>query len=485
VPAAVGSGDSTEVVMQWDMVPRQGVTATDRRICVYAYHKPNSTEYGAGTKNAMAKVRFIADNGTPTDVTSTTLSNRTNGTVPEYCVDLDLSSYSNNEYTEIRAIGYPTNGQPVVLQGSDNNIETAVYQSATAKGRFSLFLVAKYAPTRYWVGGVGASDSNSCTDSAHPCATIPGARSKIGSNWQNQEVCLQEGSWNLNPTTGPLAWVNVSNGWWTIAGCPGTAKSNVKITSWGYGGKSNTQRIHFKNLTITGPKLVNSDNATTTNNAYWFDNVDWIGPASCVNIGPDCDYPVSANGGAIRGGTYWTDSKVSNMFNAQNKVALGRNYTVDRINADAFQNAFVILNATVRNVTYCCGAHPDFNQMTNLPAVYNHIMAYITATDHVTQQGIFQSCTSAGVGCTPITNAIYTHIAFNGGAQSNVYNALNLSYGADNVSITDSSLADKGGARLTSGAFTNSYFADNVCSLLAGGIGTPSGWTIRNSASCQ
>ena len=480
VPGVQGTGDTTDVVMAWDMVKRQPLTATDNRVCVIAFHKPNATEYGNGVRNAMNKVTFIEDNGTAVDVpiAQTTTVNRTGGVVSEFCVDSTLSGLGTNQPTEFRAIGYPTNGQPVVLQGDDTNIYNN-YTSSSIKGRFSFFAQANYSPTRYYVGGTGASDSNSCTDSTHPCASIQGAKAKITSNFQNQEVCLQEGKYNLNSTSN-TTFRAVTDGWWTITTCPGAAKANTIINSWGASNVNGAyvQLTRLKNLTITNPKLVNADGSVTTNNGYWLDNVDWINQAAlCLNVGTTCDYPFFANQGKINGGIFATDTKFSNFNNAPNKAALERNVTVDSINSDSFQNVFVVINATVKNVLYCCSAHPDLNQMSDIGTIYNHIIAYVTATVNVSQQGPFQSMGGA------LYNAWYDHITFDGSGGTPSWNVMNMSNGTENINMTNMSLT--GDLAVVAGGGSDAYFADNVCTKGGSGMGTPTGWTIRNSATCQ
>ena len=482
VPGVQGTGDTTDVVMAWDMVKRQPLTATDNRVCVIAFHKPNATEYAAGVRNAMNKVTFIEDNGTAVDVpiAQTTTVNRTGGVVSEFCVDSTLTGVGTNQPTEFRAIGYPTNGQPVVLQGDDTNIYS-IYTSSSTKGRFSFFAQANYSPAVYYVSTTG-SDSNSCTDSAHPCASIQGAKAKITSNFQNQQVCLQEGKYNLNSTSN-TTFRAVTDGWWTITTCPGASKANTIINSWGASNVNGAyvQLTRLKNLTIANPKLVSADGSVTTNNGYWLDNVDWVNQASiCLNqtaTPPPCDYPFNTNNGKMNGGIFLTDTKFSNFTNAPNKEALARNITVDTINADSFQNSFVVINSAVKNVLYCCSVHPDLNQMSDIPTIYNHIFAYVTATVNVSQQGPFQSNGGA------LYNAWYDHVTFDGSGGTPSWNLMSMANGTENINMTNMNLTNDLG--VAAGGGSDAYFADNVCTKGGSGMGSPTGWTIRNSATCQ
>jgi hypothetical protein len=472
-PAVQGSGDTTPPVMAWIKVPRSGVTASDKRICVFAMHPPNSTEYSHGITNAMSKVRLIANNGTPVDITATTSANVAG--YPLYCADLDQSAYGANAYTEIRAIGYPTNGTPMILQGDDSSLQDNVI-SSTKQGRWSLFVVANYTPRKYFVGGTGANDANSCTDAAHPCATPSGAKAKLGSgDYSNVEVCLTEGSWSVGSDS---TYRTASRGWYTITACPGAAKANVKITGWGVSNSGTyVNYTAVRGVTMRG---YNFNGPTTGPNAFWLDDVNWVNSSSgsCVITATTCSFPFNTDAGRIKGGQFFTNTLFSYFSNGPKAGILNLKVTIDTINADAFQNATTIISSTVRNTIWCCSNHPDFNQMFS-QTFWNHVVVNNVATENNVFQAFFQS-SPGGV----LNNAVYADNQMDGSAGPTLYNIFNMSNGASNVYFLRNVLTGAYGAH--GAPATSWHFVDNVCFLGAGGLGSSiSGWTIRNSPTCQ
>ena len=91
------------VIMQWTDQPLRATESDSMTVGVVADHY-----------NGMEKVTFIADNGTPVDVTSTV---NTRG-FDEYVATLDMSGVTVGTSVEVRAIGTPIAGKPRVLQNS-------------------------------------------------------------------------------------------------------------------------------------------------------------------------------------------------------------------------------------------------------------------------------------------------------------------------------------------------------------------------------
>ena len=91
------------VIMQWTDQPLRATESDSMTVGVVADHY-----------NGMEKVTFIADNGTPVDVTSTV---NTRG-FDEYVATLDMSGVTVGTSVEVRAIGTPIAGIPRVLQNS-------------------------------------------------------------------------------------------------------------------------------------------------------------------------------------------------------------------------------------------------------------------------------------------------------------------------------------------------------------------------------
>jgi hypothetical protein len=104
-PANQGSGNTDDVIANWDAVPFQTFAGTFN-VCVAAFHN-----------SGIAKVSIGVDGGSLVDVTSTT-ANPIDG-AQEYCVQANPATWSDGQH-EFRAIAYPVSGVPRVLASTRN-----------------------------------------------------------------------------------------------------------------------------------------------------------------------------------------------------------------------------------------------------------------------------------------------------------------------------------------------------------------------------
>ena len=309
---------STPAIGQWVGVPYQPTTATDKQVCVAAFHAPTPTEYSLGSRNAIAKVSFIANNGTPLDVMTTTISNPSGKAL--FCADLDDSGLSSNSPVEIRAVIWPTTGIPLVLQGPASSITSATV--------WSMFLQAKRSATRYYLSPTG-SDSNPCT-SSQPCLTVLGVKNQVGAgDYSAVEVCLNAGTYDIDGGTTDRT---AASGFMTITPCPGVSKSSVTISAVSNRAPRVTKTL-VKGVLMSGISNWNAANGT----ALWLDDVDidgnCKGSSGCV--------PVNVNGGNFDDGVFMTNTLVTDYFEGSPNLKLVRNVTVDNINQDSFKHARV------------------------------------------------------------------------------------------------------------------------------------------------
>jgi len=445
---------NTNIILAWDMVPRQPLTSADNQVCVMAFHAPTPTEYSGGARNAVEKVTFIANNGTAVDVMTPTSSNRSGK--PEYCIGLDQSGLGSNATVEIRAIGYPTTGQPVVLQGDDDLPFFDKY--------YSLFVVGNYSPTRYYVDDGGSDSGNNCTNSGSPCQTIARVKTVLGAiDYSNIEVCLGAGTYNLDSgsTQRPAA-----TGFFTVRPCPGVSKSSVIINGWGISNDGvYVDRSRIQEVTVSGVTAADPPDTSF----LWLDNVDWAGGCRGVNT---CVAINQFNSHAL----FATDVNWSDLYNPIDANAvLFRNVNMDLINSDYGQNVRFIVNGLETNVQYCCGAHPDLNQSSNAQGGNGHIVYGLTAVNSINQAGLFSS--NSGI----LTDAAFVDVTIDDNSSNRAgwqFDALGTN---DNVFVWNLNLttAIMPGDSMTP---TNWNIVDSVCTTA---IGSRTGFTFLGSSTCD
>lgn len=452
------------VIMAWEMVPFQGVTSSDDSVCVAAFHAPTATEYGMGVKNNVQKVQFIANNGTPVDVTTATTSPRSSKAM--FCAHLDQSALANNTLVEIRAVGYPSTGQPVVLQGDANHPYFDKYYSPP--------VVGNYSPTRYYLSppspNGNGSDSNNCT-SAATCATITRIKSLLGAiDYSNIEVCLNAGTYSVLDTSAVSR--SADSGFFTIKPCPTVAKANAIINDWGGLNAKGPQitRTHIQGVTVSGVNQVDLPDES----ALWVDDADW--DANCLGVSQCFAFRESFP--HLYRGLFITDVNLTNTYSVTKSATLYRNLNVTNINEDYGHDARFIIGGTESNVTFCCGAHPDLNQVFEENAGANHLVYGLTAVTNINQQGLFSSDAgiledAAYVDVTVNnTGATGTYYVFQFGATGNHTNAYFY-----NLNLTGSLM------KFDALTATNFNILDSTCT--GASIGSYPGVTYYGSPSCD
>jgi len=472
-PGVQGSGDTTNIILGWEEPPYAPITSGNNEICAMAFHRPNATEYGNGIVNAVAKVQFIANNGTPVDVTTPTESSRSPGR-DMYCTNLDLTGVPNNTVVEIRIVGYPTNGQPVVMQGNYN----APYYAR----QYSLPLVANWTPTTYYLAP-GGSDANPCTIGSK-CASLNRVITLVGAvDVSNVRVCLDPGTYSMSASN----LRDSATGWFTIGGCGSGNKSNVFITSVASTNSGGAKRVRYSDVSHivdytpgTGAQLFKVGN---TNNccALWIDEAE-IDGGNCF----DTNNCYVANGGFMQGpGIYMTDVNVQYVNNNSGNSVLFRNVTLDHYNADYGQNVKVIINGTIVSKPqsdWCCSVHPDLNQISTVEGGYTLIVYGFQTLAPIDSAGLFSSAgtpTQIG-GCL---DCAYVDVQFDNTGNTG---RAGWQWAGTNPHHNVFFLRLNMTTGLVTGAFpsdrANWTIVDSICSRP---IGSTSAFTYYGSASCD
>jgi hypothetical protein len=224
----------------------------------------------------------------------------------------------------------------------------------------------------------------------------------------NGTVYLMAGDYDWAGSNGPD--INTSSGWITIAAVPGVSASQVRITT--SGGASvmlHTKLVHLKDITVFAGVLRQSNDITPM---VWFDGCILTGTSTTQ------DNPF-AGPTAFTGGVFVTDTSVQNNTDGVTCATLQRNVAVDNIGSDAFQNAQMLVNCVVSNITVPGGQsyHPDVLQLFGM--LYSNVIYYgVTATQNINAQGLFLD---HGDQNTSLQDAAFVNFNINTAASSQVF----------------------------------------------------------------
>ena len=338
LPGASGTGAASEetAIARWDVVPYQTIT-NSVNIGVVAFHV-----------NGISKVSFSTNGGPWTDVMQMSRNPETG--VIEYWATLRASDFPDGQI-EVRAIAYPTDGVPRVLQGRK-------YQR---NGEFSLFLTANSRGTipslvRY-VSTTG-NDATGDGTSERPFKSIYKAGMSINAAAgmaDNGTVFLMAGDHSWADVGTAWMFPTTSYSWLTVTAAPGVDRSSVRITSAPSNGRIDTHLIHIRNLTMTTHGIQLLDRNTP---ALWYD--------ACVIVG------AGRHDGSVNfnwpGGSYATDTSVSGFQNALRNGTLVRNVQATHLGEDAFSDTSMVINSIASDIdpTGLHGPpHPDVAQFQN------------------------------------------------------------------------------------------------------------------------
>jgi hypothetical protein len=219
------------------------------KIGVVGFH-PSGTDNG---NTGIASVTFIANNGTPLEVTEPTI-NTTSQYWEWWCYLAPIATI--NGPVEVRAIIKPMSGQPFVLQGNyktttslPTNEQSLVYWSDGALGSFS------YAKTPKWIDSVNGSDVGGNGTEGAPYATIrAGMIQGYNNSLDGGKLILKAGYYHL-PGDGGTG--SAKSRWFTIEAAPGVDRENVSLGNLDGESSTKARLIRLRNLHIDRTKDVN------------------------------------------------------------------------------------------------------------------------------------------------------------------------------------------------------------------------------------
>lgn len=310
-PASAGYG--AKVMAHWNTVPYQ-TFYDEMNVGIVAFHM-----------NGIDRVEFAVNGGAWTAVEEMTDNPSTN--TVEYWVKLRSSDLEDG-VVEVRAIAYPTIGQPRLLE--------------------SLFLNSNGDGTlpdniRY-VSSIAGNDISGDGTGTNPFATIMKAMKAIESANGNGfadggSIYLLAGNYQLGTYSAGLN-TTTSNRWVTIRPAPGLTKAHVSITSTGTEGVK-TKLVRIEDVTIRSE--LKTDAALT--DYLWLSNCKLQGNGRDTVIGTDGF--VSASSGWTE--FYFTDSSLDAHKDGL-AAKIVRNVALSNIGSDAFSGARLVVNSSVDDI---------------------------------------------------------------------------------------------------------------------------------------
>lgn len=326
VPAQQGNsshlGYAYKPMAKWED-PSFQVYDAPKVIGVYALH-PCGSEAGITGKMGIEKVRFIANNGTPLDVTTMT-QRPDNGRWGFWCT---LQNLASNGPVEVRPIIYPVSGLPFILQGNYRTV------SGPPNSEESLVLWSNsnvdntYTRTAQYISqfdpdGAGpraaGNDTTGNGTALAPWATISKAFiAGLGRDGNNGYILCEPGTYQM-PLDGGTA--TTRSRWLTIRPAPSVTRSQVIINEGTNGTNPNSFRlVRLQDVTVDrscglDPALWISDindNPTSPKLAEPIPPAGTVGRWFSVNLTgtlTDPDAPVAINkngyGWLYDNGTAW------------------------------------------------------------------------------------------------------------------------------------------------------------------------------------
>mgnify|MGYP003865870939 CR=1 FL=1 len=317
-PGPVGnpasSGYGAKVIAHWNTVPFQ-TFYDEMNIGVVAFHM-----------NGIDRVEFAVNGGAWTAVDTKT-ENPETSTV-EYWVKIKASQLTDGR-VEIRAIAYPSIGQPRLLE--------------------SLFLNANKnltLPDNVRYVSMGGNDVTGNGTSTAPYLTIMKAVNSLqvangGANADGGSVYLESGNYTFGTHIQALNTTTV-NRWITVRPRPGLSKATVLLTAKAADGL-NTKLVHLEDLTI---KVELESNIALTDYL-------WIENCKVKGNGPDT-VPDDMGDGFVSGSSGWSEFYITDSIVTATKNGLPakivRNVAMDHLGSDAFSGARLVVNSSVDDI---------------------------------------------------------------------------------------------------------------------------------------
>lgn len=357
-PAAAGY--DAKVIARWDVVPYQTFDGKFN-VGVVAFHM-----------NGIEKVSFSVDGGPWEDVYQMTLNpqtanhvgigNESDGVI-EYWATLDASKFKMDGSVEVRAIAYPTVGQPRVLESLKLNVNS--------QGTLQQF-VAYVSPAGHDSFGDG-SVSNPYRTLMRAARAIQAAGDKGTAD--GGTIYLLAGE----HTYGTYAFANkttTADRWLTIRPAPGLTRSDVSLNASTTSGLR-TRLVRVYDLTIKTSLLT----STPDEDHLWIDSCEMIGqgPTTTMYFAP-----------SSWTSTFVTNSTVRDNDNGVIGSRLQRHVSARNLGSDAFSNSEMVIGSIVDGIDkQATDFHPDVYQFSGTGRSRENVIVYGMKAINVSAQGIF------------------------------------------------------------------------------------------------
>ncbi len=307
-----------KAIARWDVVPYQVINDAFE-IGVVAFHMIN-----------IDRIEFSVEGGPWQAVDQMAVNPRTG--VNEYWAVLDATTLPDG-LIEVRAIAYPTVGQPRLLD--------SLFLYTNAGGTLTEHTV--------YVSTTG-NDSNPGTMSL-PMRTITNAIDTAGDG--GRIIILEEGLYELHMSAKRAAFDLHNERYVTVEAAAGLNRDNV-IIGWPtrQTSRPKVDKMHFKNISFDFSTI----DQYYGGEAVWFDNSRWYQSEGWTAEYDGQIYPVRAN-------YYATDSLAEDMLYGFVKAKLIRNSAVRKLSGDAYANSEVVLNSQVTKLGAGTGFHNDIWQI--------------------------------------------------------------------------------------------------------------------------
>ncbi len=316
-PGAVGNpaayGYSAKAIAHWDTVPYQ-TFYDEMNVSVVAFHT-----------NGIDKVEFAANGGAWVSKTTMTLNPQTG--VYEYWVKLRATDFSDG-IVEVRAIAYPTIGEPRLLE--------SLYLNANKN--LSL-------PNNIRYVSPGGNDTTGEGTLSKPYLSIMKGLKELqiangNGNADGGSLYLLSGNHNYGTYSASLDTTTV-NRWATLRPAPGLSKTNVTLSVTGAVEGLKTKLVRLDDLTIKTE--LKSDSA--------LEDYLWISNSKLQGVGRDT---IVGTNGFVSSSSGWTDSFLTDSTVLQHKnsppAKIVRNVAISDIGADAFSGARLAVNSSVDGI---------------------------------------------------------------------------------------------------------------------------------------
>jgi len=355
------NGSGPKVIGKWDVIPHQAFSGI-LSIGVTAFHV-----------NRVDRVEFSVEGGPWTPVGSMDFNARTG--VWEFTALIRAQDFFDGR-VEVRAIAYPTSGQPRLLP--------SLFLTANAGGGVP--------QTVMWADASGGSDSSGDGSQGNPFQTIFRAAKEIQSrngSCDNGTVYLKPGSYNYAGKGSQTGTITTTDTWLTVQAAPGVAPSAVTIYTSSSNDALDTRLVRLKDLT-NRTKI-----KSRANQGYklWFDGV------VCHNNGDLLTYVPWASNTEWDGGLYFTDGEVWGTKAGLVNFDFVRNSYLHDLGEDALKQDLFVVNVVVDDVSAPNGSgfHADTYQINSNSQVDNVILYGLKGTN-LDAQGIFTRAGNYGYG---------------------------------------------------------------------------------------